>query len=223
MIGCNVEKKSASGRPGQREEVAPRDGGDVRHDPAQPVALTGLPDRAGAVMVVVVMRHPSRRRRRSCAPGARPRFGFAAVSSALLFDLGSVLWPVRLRKTSSRLGSRSARPAIGDLRRVERAQHLGARPAGPSSTVSSTTRSSTTGAFSENGASSGPRGASGIAVAQRHRDDRGPQVGLELGRRPLGDDAPVVDHHDVTGQAVGLLEVLGGEQHRRAVARPAPR
>ena len=53
--------------------------------------------------------------------------------------------------------------------------------------------------------------------AEGDRDDRGAEVGLELGRRALGDDAPVVDHHDVAGQAVGLLEVLGGEQHRRAL------
>ena len=57
-----------------------------------------------------------------------------------------------------------------------------------------------------------------IPVAQRHGDDRCPQVGLELSRRALGDDAPVVDHHDVAGQAVGLFEVLRGQQDRRAVA-----
>jgi hypothetical protein len=29
----------------------------------------------------------------------------------------------------------------------------------------------------------------------------------------VGDDAAVVDHHDVVGELVGFLQVLGGEQH----------
>jgi hypothetical protein len=41
---------------------------------------------------------------------------------------------------------------------------------------------------------------------------------LQLGRRPLGGDPAVVEHDDVVGQAVGLLQVLRGEQQRRAVA-----
>ena len=48
-------------------------------------------------------------------------------------------------------------------------------------------------------------------------DHRGAQVGLQLGRGAFGDDPAVVDHHDVAGQAVGLLEVLGGEQHGGAL------
>ena len=34
---------------------------------------------------------------------------------------------------------------------------------------------------------------------------------LELVSRPLGDDAPVVDHRDLIGELVGLLEVLRGK------------
>src|SRR3954447_13957461 len=39
---------------------------------------------------------------------------------------------------------------------------------------------------------------------------------LELLRRALGDHAPVVEHGHAVGQAVGLLEVLGGEEDRHA-------
>ena len=40
---------------------------------------------------------------------------------------------------------------------------------------------------------------------------------LELVGRPLGDHAAAVDHRDRIGQAVGLFEVLRGQQHRRAL------
>ena len=41
---------------------------------------------------------------------------------------------------------------------------------------------------------------------------------LELRRRALGDDAAAVEHGDAVGQPVGLLEVLGGEEHGHALA-----
>ena len=40
---------------------------------------------------------------------------------------------------------------------------------------------------------------------------------LELVGRALGDHAAAVDHGDEVGQAVGLVEVLRGQQHRRAL------
>src|SRR2546430_9403530 len=48
-------------------------------------------------------------------------------------------------------------------------------------------------------------------------NDGGPQARLQLDGGALGDDSPAVDHDDVVREAVGLLEVLGGQQHRRAV------
>ena len=42
-------------------------------------------------------------------------------------------------------------------------------------------------------------------------------AGLELGRRAVGDVAPVVEHDDVVGEPVGLVEVLRREQDGRAV------
>ena len=41
---------------------------------------------------------------------------------------------------------------------------------------------------------------------------------LELVGRAAFDDEPVVDDHDVVGEPVGLVEVLGGEQRRRPAA-----
>jgi hypothetical protein len=42
-------------------------------------------------------------------------------------------------------------------------------------------------------------------------------MGLERRRRVIGDHPAVVDHGDALRQAVGLLQVLGGEQHRGAL------
>src|SRR5690606_36050852 len=54
-------------------------------------------------------------------------------------------------------------------------------------------------------------------VGQRDADDGAAQARLELGGRALGDDPPVVDHRDAVGEAVGFLQVLGGEQQGRAL------
>jgi len=43
---------------------------------------------------------------------------------------------------------------------------------------------------------------------------------LELLGRSGGDDEAVVDDHDLVGQLVGLIQVLGREQQRRARRRP---
>ena len=46
-------------------------------------------------------------------------------------------------------------------------------------------------------------------------DDEGLRAGvtLELLRSPLGNDDTVVNHGDPVGELVGLLQVLGGQQH----------
>ena len=46
---------------------------------------------------------------------------------------------------------------------------------------------------------------------------RAADLGLERGRRALGDDLAVVDDPDPVGELVGLLEVLGGEEDGRAL------
>ena len=145
----------------------------------------------------------------------RPRFGFAAVSVGVLVDHGLVAGQVEEDVVEA--GLAQGQSGDGDLRRVERAEHVGARP-GPVRDRQLDHEVLDDRRLLRERREQLDRAAQGIAVAQRHRDDRGPQVGLELGRRPLGDDAPVVDHHDVAGQAVGFLEVLRGQQDRRAVA-----
>ncbi len=42
-------------------------------------------------------------------------------------------------------------------------------------------------------------------------------VGFELCSRSLGGDPPVIDDGDLLRQAVGLLELMGGEQHGGAL------
>ena len=212
-MGCNVVKKSASRRPGERQEIAPGDRHDVGHGPRQAIALTRQAE---------AYRCGDGRRHAASFPSAtsllrdrpRPRFGFAAVSvpSSIV-----VLWPVRLRNTSSRLGSRRARPGDGDLRGVERAEHVrsGLGAVGDGELDDEVLDD---GRFFRERCEQRDRLVQCIPVAQRHGDHRRPQVGLELCRRPLGDDAPVVDHHDVAGQSVGLFEVLRRQQDRGALA-----
>ena len=42
-------------------------------------------------------------------------------------------------------------------------------------------------------------------------------LGLQRSRGAGGDDAAVVEHDEVVGELLGLLEVLGGQQHGGAV------
>ena len=48
-------------------------------------------------------------------------------------------------------------------------------------------------------------------------DARPADLGLELGRRPLGDDLSLVDDAHPVCEDVGLFEILGGEEDRDPV------
>ena len=52
---------------------------------------------------------------------------------------------------------------------------------------------------------------------------RAPDLGLQRGRRSLGDDVAVVDDPDAVGEHVRLFEVLGREEDRDAVVPRQPR
>jgi hypothetical protein len=58
--------------------------------------------------------------------------------------------------------------------------------------------------------------------AEPQREDHGAEPCLELGRGPDVDGSAVVDDHDLVGERVGFLQVLGGEQDRGAAADEGP-
>ena len=60
-----------------------------------------------------------------------------------------------------------------------------------------------------------------VAVVVVQLDDLAAGARLELGSRALGDDPAVVEHRDAVGEPIGLLQVLGGQEHRRAVVAEA--
>jgi hypothetical protein len=59
-------------------------------------------------------------------------------------------------------------------------------------------------------------------VAQSHVDGARPDRRLQRPGRALGDDPPVVDDRDPAGEPVGLVQVLRGQQDRRAVRDDRP-
>ena len=60
-----------------------------------------------------------------------------------------------------------------------------------------------------------------VGVGELELDVPAGDSALEFGGGAFGDDPPVIEHRDTVGELVGLLEVLGGEEDRHAVARPA--
>ena len=71
------------------------------------------------------------------------------------------------------------------------------------------------------GSSAAIAASASACVLQRHVEPLAAELVLELVGAALGDDVAAVDHGDAVGEAVGLVQVLGGEQHRGAVGDPA--
>ena len=169
---------------------------------------------------------------RSGARGSRTRLRSAITSvsetsrliAALLLVLArrsSAAWPVSARNTSSSVGRRSAE--VVDVRRPPR--RAGARPrrsrprAG--APVTRTRPSSAAGGSSDIGASASRAALGRRRVGEPDLQPLAADAVLELVRRALGDHLAVVDDRDLVGQPVGLVEVLGGEQHGRALGDEA--
>ena len=72
------------------------------------------------------------------------------------------------------------------------------------------------GRSSASGARASIAAASWLVVLQRHLEALAAHAALQLVGRALGDHPPVVDHGDAVGEPVGLVQVLGREQHGRA-------
>ena len=64
-------------------------------------------------------------------------------------------------------------------------------------------------------------GRLGMGLAERHLEAGLARLGLQLGRGPVGDHEAVVHDDDPVGELVGLVEILGGQKHRRALADEA--
>ena len=131
----------------------------------------------------------------------------------------SAAWPVRVRKTSSRVGRRiatSSMPTPASLsrmhRRGDRALALADRH--PQDAVDEGR------ALRRDRLQRRDRRLGVGLVLQRHVEPLAADLVLELVGAALGDDPAVVDHRDAVGEPVGLVEVLGGEQHRGAVGDP---
>ena len=200
----------------QRLEVPPRHGQGVLHGPAHPAAAwrgsllvqlgEGDSGHAASFPSVVV-----------CTLGLPATAAAVPAGRALVFVLCLRLVPGEAQEDVVEAGLAQRQAAHGDLGGVERPEDLGADGR------SILHRQLDDGVLDDRFLRRQRReeaegGGDDVAVAERHRDDRGAEVGLELGRRALGNDVPVVDHHDVAGETVRLLEVLGGEQHGRPLA-----
>ena len=136
------------------------------------------------------------------------------------FGLGAARRPVRARNTSSREGSRTA-AAAGSMPSASRARTAAISACVPSFTFTRSVRPSrATRAELRGGRGCPPPAAPGV-VQDGQLEHGAAETALQLGGRALGEGAAAVDHHDAVGQQVGLLEVLGGEQHGGAAGHEA--
>ena len=63
----------------------------------------------------------------------------------------------------------------------------------------------------------------GARIRRRDFDARAADLLLELRGRALGDDLSAIDDSHAVGQRVGLLEILGGQEHGHALIVSEPR
>ena len=128
----------------------------------------------------------------------------------------SAAWPVSEMKTSSSVGRRSAMSSIPTPAASSRRTASAITPERPR-TGTRTTPSSSDGRSAAISASAAIARVGVGAGLERDLESLAADAVLELVRRALGDHVAVVDDHDLVGEAVGLLEVLRGQQHGRAL------
>ena len=166
--------------------------------------VTGRGGRArpGSAAAVALMRAPAR---------ARPRAGRAGPAAP-----GALERAAGLREEDV-VERRLVQPQVGDLQAlgVERADDVGERLLGLAQAHrDALDRAAAILAEALEHAATAARSA---RVGGDRLERRAPDLGLQLGRRALGDDLAVVDDADAVGEDVGLLEVLRGEEHGHAV------
>ena len=131
--------------------------------------------------------------------------------------VASVRWPVRLQEHVVEAGLAQGEPErVGTRRRARRSASAPTRPVLDGQLDDASRRGGQTLSRGRRSSGSDLRHARG--VGEGDSSDGRAEVGLELGRRAVGDDPPVVDHDDLLGQPVGLFEVLRREQDRGAPA-----
>ena len=162
-----------------------------------------------------------RARARAAAAGRRGAVigSYQWRSSSWSCRLG--LWvPVRVKKTSSRLGRCSENSVDRDPGRAQPRHHVGQHlVAGHRD--GHVPRPSASGAGPPMPRSRSSRSSSRAGSAGRTVSRCPPTTRLSPSRGVVRDHPAVVDHGDLVGQRVGLLQVLRGEQHGRAVVDQA--
>src|SRR5690242_13922648 len=73
------------------------------------------------------------------------------------------------------------------------------------------------------GAVQDPRRRVEVASAgEPEQDVAARDLALEFGGGAVGDDAALVEYRDLVGELVGLVEILGGEEHGDAIGYQTP-
>ena len=187
-------------RTGRPRAVASTEGdADAGHQPEPGAGVEGLAQLDG--------HDPGQRDRsvrRGCAMRRRDRSPGAMVAHAAAPSRWSCA-------VSSRNISSSPAPSAARSSTRVTAARWATRPtcAGSASTRSASEPPvPATGAVADAG--DGERGGEGTTVRGA---DEGAGGAEEIGLRPLGDDAPAADHHEVVGDHLDLVQQVRGEQH----------
>ena len=214
MIGCKVRSSRPSGlvrlirisaAPGQRERVPQT----AERGPACGVELGRswpvVCDRGHRLLLVQCRGVP-----------------FSSSSAPVTGDGQEDL--VQAGPAQRELGDARCRPV------VELADDGGAGPRRATGAVATPVSASVTTSASISAASARSTSASRVRVGRRAPCRTWPPIlRLQLVRGAGGDDPALVDDDDLVGELVGLVQVLGGQQHRDAVGdqrrapRPTPR